>query len=457
MQRAQDAPFGAHVPAVGATAGTAAQAGRSESLADESPLQPSATARRTATAPASERLYTDSERRGPGREPWQPVPNEQVQQVCGLDPVLLAQADRTLGKAWAVIRYGKLCHSYLATDMAPMESLSATKFLGATVTGAVALRTADLPRTGPKTGPLSDEDRVDAWIDRVGYNPEAHIAHVLAMVAQSPDLSYGRRTMEYDYFGFVQLDSLNFILNAALRQPGARLGRNLDEFSKRFVFEPLGMVDSTWSLGLSNKSFGFGWSTTVLDMARLGLMVLDRGSWDGTQIISAEWAYRMTHPALEDANTAMGYCTWLNSKANFHTGTMPTPESWTDLTAEPRFPGPCAPAAVYRQHPHGLSAAPDCNYAPDHDCDQMFDVGVWQTIAGFGSVIQGHPGLDMVLVAFQLTPDDFFGMGAAGILWDAVRPAVVAADPQFASDEAAFCEAYGANRYAPDLREATTP
>jgi CRP-like cAMP-binding protein len=40
-----------------------------------------------------------------------------------------------------------------------------------------------------------------------------------------------------------------------------------------------------------------------------------------------------------------------------------------------------------------------------------------------------------------------------GMLWDAVRPAVIAADPQCAGDEAAFCAAYGGNRYALDLRQ----
>jgi hypothetical protein len=36
-------------------------------------------------------------------------------------------------------------------------------------------------------------------------------------------------------------------------------------------------------------------------------------------------------------------------------------------------------------------------------------------------------------------------------LWDAVRPALVAEDPEFRGDEAAFCAAYGAGDYAPAL------
>jgi len=36
-------------------------------------------------------------------------------------------------------------------------------------------------------------------------------------------------------------------------------------------------------------------------------------------------------------------------------------------------------------------------------------------------------------------------------MWEVVRPAVVAMDPTYAGDEAAFCQAYGAGDYAPDL------
>jgi hypothetical protein len=38
-------------------------------------------------------------------------------------------------------------------------------------------------------------------------------------------------------------------------------------------------------------------------------------------------------------------------------------------------------------------------------------------------------------------------------LWEAVRPALVAADPTFGGDDAAFCAAYSTGSYAPDLRK----
>ena len=388
--------------------------------------------------------------RDPGTGPWEPVPEAQVLEQCGLDPEALRRADEALAKPWLAIRYGRLCHAHKA-DMAPEEPFSVTKLFGTVVAGAVSYQTQELPTRGRKTGPFGDEDRVDHWLDNFAYHRDAQVAHVLAMVARSSDLSFGKREMEYDYIGVAQLDSLNFMLNAALQQPGAQLGGDLEQFTRRHVYAPLGMRASNWSLGLPNKTFAWGWQTTILDMARVGWLLMQQGRWNNERIITEEWAYRMTHPAFEDANTGMGYCTWLNARANFNTGGVPVPETWQDLTAEPRFPGPCAPVSIYRDHPHGLSESLDCNYGPSYGCEQRYDDGVWQSFAGYGTVIQGHPGLDLLLVAFQIVPDDFFAAGSSQLLWDSVRPAVVAADPIFAGDEAGFCEAYGDNRYAPAL------
>jgi hypothetical protein len=388
----------------------------------------------------------------PGSGPWVPVARDEVRSVCRLDPDALARADELLGTPWLAVRYGRLCHAYQVDGKAPEEALSAAKFLGAAVTGAVAYQTRALEKRGPKTGPFSDNDRVDAWVDSVDYNRDARVGHVLGMVAQSQDLSPGKRHREYDIIGWVQLDSLGPMLNAAIAQDTARLGADLDVFVKRFFFEPLGMPQSTWSDGIADKAFGWTWATTPSEMARLGLLILRGGVWNGQRILDEEWAYRMTHPAFEDADTGFGYCTWLNASSNYTMGDLPVPESWGDVGEKPHFPGPCAPVSIYRAHPHGLSEAPDCNYDAPYTCAQKYDVGVWQSIAGFGKVIQGHPGLDLVLVGWDVTPLDFFAMPSAGILWDAVKPAVIAADPKYAGDEAGFCAAYGSNQYAPDLR-----
>jgi hypothetical protein len=117
----------------------------------------------------------------------------------------------------------------------------------------------------------------------------------------------------------------------------------------------------------------------------------------------------------------------------------------------PRMPGSCAPVAIAKTHPHGLSDAADCRYRAPYTCDQSHDVGVWQAVGLFGQVIQGHPGLDLLIVGkFATGLTDLSGMSGSTALWDAVRPALLAATPDFNGDEAEFCLAYGRGNYAPD-------
>ena len=372
----------------------------------------------------------------PGVAEWQPVAADRVVEECGLDPELLAQADARIGRPWAVVRYGKLCHEHYPDGPAqvdePAENFSATKTLGALVTGVAAYQTRDLPRDGRKTGPILADDRVDHWLDEFSFNPDAQLEHVLAMIAHNEDLSYGRRGFQYDTVGTVQINRLNDVIETAIAQDPERLGTTVEEFTQRFLFGPVGMRQSQWSGGVPDKNFAFTWVSPVRDMARLGLLMLHGGLWSGERILDADWVYAMTHPSFEDTNPAYGYLTWLNTLEN-------------DDGSERTFD--CAPLSVNFEFPHGLSEATDCGFADPANCAQEQDLGVWYAAGLFGQLVIGQRGLDLVLVV-----KDFDAVGSAGDLWDIVRPALVARDAEFAGNEAAFCEAYARGAYAPDLK-----
>ncbi|MGB5703347.1 MAG: hypothetical protein WBM48_11080, partial [Polyangiales bacterium] len=111
----------------------------------------------------------------------------------------------------------------------------------------------------------------------------------------------------------------------------------------------------------------------------------------------------------------------------------------------------CTPVAIWPEYPHGLSESPDCNYEAPWTCDQEYDVGAWFAGGLNGNCIVGHPGLDLVLVSH--TAPQIPGSSCVAALWPVMRSALIAPDPVFAGDDEAFCEAYAANRYAPDLLE----
>jgi hypothetical protein len=342
----------------------------------------------------------------------------------------------------------------MGEGMKPRQAWSATKTLGALVTGMVSYETRNLPK------PLSDEDPVKDWLDTFTYNPDAKIAHVLAMIAQNESLAYEQRKMEYDVAGGVQINTLADIMTLALAQDGERLGADLEQFTQRFLFDKLGMAHSVWSEHNPKKILGFSWQTDVFDMAKLGQLMLRGGIWNGERLLASEWIYRMTHPSFEDANTGYGYLTWLNSSAGWRIGLTSLPGG-VEVPELPGIgainPGPCAPVSIHDHYKHGLSDAPDCLYGLVRDCQQDYDVGVWQAIGLLGQVIQGHRGLDLVVVGMDLTAEegataDFRNQtNPSGKLWDALKPAVINADPKYMGDEASFCAAYGNNEYAPDL------
>jgi hypothetical protein len=380
----------------------------------------------------------------PGTGPWEMVPSSDVGTVCKLDLSKLQQAEQTAGYPFLVVRYGKVCYATAsAMNFAPAEAWSTTKTLGATVVGIAAYQTKGYTKSAMATGPLSDMDRVDRWLTSFTYNKEAHIAHVLAMVAHDADLTMGNRSFSYDTVGTTEINSLSDVVNAAVAQDTNKLTANIETFTQKFLFGPLGMKNSTWSGGSTTKVFAYTWTTDLLDMARLGVLLTHNGWWNGERILDTLWVYRQTHPSFEDANTAFGYLTWLNAANNWETISAATKSQTRVIT--------CAPLSVHKKYPHGtVDQLNDCGYAPPATCDQKYDVGVFQAVGLGGQIIQGHRGLDLVLVGRDMGGD---GSTTLQAIWDLIRPAVIAGDPMFKGDETSFCDAYGNNNYAPDMYE----
>jgi len=64
----------------------------------------------------------------------------------------------------------------------------------------------------------------------------------------------------------------------------------LDLFSGNYLFSRIGVADFQWQMVTSNMVFASGdLRLRPRDMARFGQLFLDGGSWDGRQVISAEW------------------------------------------------------------------------------------------------------------------------------------------------------------------------
>lgn len=84
------------------------------------------------------------------------------------------------------------------------------------------------------------------------------------------------------------------------------------EFASEHLFGPLGISMVGWTR--DRNGLNFGGSELHLrprDMAKFGLLYLNDGEWDGTQIISSDWVNQSQRsPAYPWAGTGYGYQWW---------------------------------------------------------------------------------------------------------------------------------------------------
>jgi CubicO group peptidase (beta-lactamase class C family) len=89
---------------------------------------------------------------------------------------------------------------------------------------------------------------------------------------------------------FVYNSGASYMLGVIVQQ---LTGQSLHEYLQPRLFGPLGITDFAWDR--CERGFeigGFGLELTTDSIARLGLLYLQRGEWQGQQILPAEWVER---------------------------------------------------------------------------------------------------------------------------------------------------------------------
>lgn len=84
-------------------------------------------------------------------------------------------------------------------------------------------------------------------------------------------------------------------------------GRSLADYAAETLFPALGIADWDWIADAKGVTIGgIGLHLTPRDMAKFGYLFLNRGMWDGQQVITAEWVYTSTYPQSEGLFTGNG-------------------------------------------------------------------------------------------------------------------------------------------------------
>ena len=103
-----------------------------------------------------------------------------------------------------------------------------------------------------------------------------------------------------------QYNSLNsYVLSAVITE---RTGMPMDEYLKPRLFEPLGITDYLWEKcprGITKGGWGLFMHTE--DMAKLGQLYLNKGKWNGKQIIPESWAEASVTKKVDSIEGTYGY------------------------------------------------------------------------------------------------------------------------------------------------------
>jgi hypothetical protein len=111
-------------------------------------------------------------------------------------------------------------------------------------------------------------------------------------------------------------DSPGIHLLSAILQKAT--GMTALEFARQNLFEPLGIREMIWPADPQGVTQGF--TNVVLhprDAAKIGYLFLNKGQWDGKQIVSQEWVEQATRRQIDaDDGKGYGYGWWIAPQEN---------------------------------------------------------------------------------------------------------------------------------------------
>ena len=103
-----------------------------------------------------------------------------------------------------------------------------------------------------------------------------------------------------------------FLVGAAIERQSKR---HLDEFAQQHLLDPLGITQVYWPRSpLGVVQGGGGARFRSQDLIKLGQLMLDRGQFEGRQVVPADWVDAMLTrrvTAMPDRNIDYGYLWWI--------------------------------------------------------------------------------------------------------------------------------------------------
>ena len=274
-----------------------------------------------AQSPLSIAEEVDARRPVPGpRAEWPTVsPDDAGFSADALD-VLAAYAESQGSLCLAITKDGKrVDHRDFgsSTPTTPHDAWSITKSIASALVGQAVERdeldidqrvTTWVPAwegTRSATATVEDLLQMDSGRQTRPETPSDALALAMAPDIDRAAIDWPADADPNQAFGYSNMGAqiLDPILHAVT-------GEDVAALTKRDLLDPLGMADSTMMHDATGHTATFaGLTSTCDDLARFGLLYLNGGSWNGTQIVPRDWVLASLGPTPNRAT--YGYLWWL--------------------------------------------------------------------------------------------------------------------------------------------------
>jgi CubicO group peptidase (beta-lactamase class C family) len=136
------------------------------------------------------------------------------------------------------------------------------------------------------------------------------IGHLLSMTSGLNDsLRFDKKPGTKWAYNSIAFGVLHDVLARAAKM-------SLNDLSQAWLFAPLGMTAQWIDRRGIAKVAPHGLVTSARDLATYGQLMLQRGQWNGTQLVNANYLAAATATS-QPLNASYGYLWWLNGKASF--------------------------------------------------------------------------------------------------------------------------------------------
>lgn len=226
--------------------------------------------------------------------------------------------EATRADACLVVRKGRIVQEWYGDGyQTPAPAMSSTKSITSLLVGMLV-----------DEGKIKSIDEpvcsfIPEWC--VGIKGKVTIRHLLTMTSGLPSMQMGG-------VGTVAAKNRFVISLAPTKEPGtvwaysnegAQLlspildraaGEPIQDYARRRLFAPLGMKDTRLRLDQAGNAWTYAdMETTPRDLARIGLLMLQKGMWNNERIVSEAWIDGATRLS-QDLNERYGILWWLYSQ-----------------------------------------------------------------------------------------------------------------------------------------------